>query len=112
METARDNSNVGNITAQQLGWMRAMQEGNLSTKTIQYENTYEGQDHPHKNRVIPNLESWHPQPSMLNLEFTFSGDWVKVPKYRNQDGGPDYLPYRLGRKEKYIDIDGNTRSAV
>ena len=49
---------------------------------------------------------------MLNLIFTHTGEWVKVPKYRDQKGGPDYHSYNVGRLEMYIDTDGITRSAV
>ena len=95
-----------------------MKEGGKSTRTLLFEEHYttkvvDGREiHPHESRILPELESWHPRPTTLNLEFSHTGEWVRVPRNQNQKGGPDYHSYRVGRLEKYIDNRGVTRSAV
>ena len=53
-----------------------------------------------------------PNQKMLNLVFTHTGEWVKIPKNRDTPGGPNYFNYTVGRIKKYIDKEGITRSAV
>ena len=54
---------------------------------------------------------YHPEPSRLNLEWSHNGEWVLVPKTREEEG-PDYKNYRIGRVERYIDTDGEIRKAL
>ena len=58
------------------------------------------------------LTWWHPKPTLLNLVFSHTGEWVKIPKNRGIKGGPDYYAYHVGRLEKYIDPKGITKRAV
>ena len=103
---------------QEKGWRKAMREGGRATRTLQKELHYstsivDGREiHPHYSRILPDLEIWQPRPTTLNLEWTYSGDWVKVPKIQEQPGGPDYHLYRVARLEKYVDYSGELRSAV
>ena len=94
-----------------MAWMKAMQQGGHKNKTIQYENHYAGQVHPHADK-FPHMNWWHPKPTLLNLVFTHTGEWVKVPRNRGTKGGPDYYVYHVGRLERYIDTEGITKSAV
>ena len=48
----------------------------------------------------------HPKPSMLNLGFTFQGEWARMPKDKQDKTGPLYKEYQIVRVEKYIDEEG------
>ena len=95
-----------------------MKEGGRATKTLQKENHYnltmvEGEEvHPHANRIRQDLKDWHAKHTTLNLEWTYSGEWARVPIQQRQPGGPEYHSFNVGRIEKYIDINGVMRSAV
>ena len=56
-------------------------------------------------------EGYHPEPTLLNLKWSHEGEWVKIPTSRD-DKGPEYKDCRLGRIEKYIDLEGKIRRAV
>ena len=79
--------------------------------TIQFERFYEGTTHPFADR-FPVMDWWHAKPTMLNLVFTHTGEWVKIPNKRDTKGGPNYFNYTVGKIERYIDKKGITRSAV
>ena len=95
-----------------------MREGGKATNTLQLERHYspnvneDREVHPHANRRHPDLLFWHPKPTTLNLEWTHTGQWVKVPKGQDQPGGPDYPIYKVARIEQYIVLDGIIRTAV
>ena len=58
------------------------------------------------------INDWyHPEPTLLNLKWSHEGEWVKIPTSRD-DKGPDYKDCRMGRIEKYIDLEGKIRRAV
>ena len=93
-----------------------MREG--GTKTLQKENHYnlsmvEGvESHPHANRIRQDLKDWHANPTTLNLEWSHSGEWARVPIQQNQTGGPEYHSYNVGRIERYVDTNGVMRRAM
>ena len=68
--------------------------------------------HPHATRTNLELENFHPEPTSLNLEWSYRGQWQRVPKSNNQDGGPEYHSYNVGRVEFYVDTNGVMRRAV
>ena len=122
---AMDNSNRGEetnkgpskncivITKQQKAWMDYMNKSGNKDITIQFKKVYDGIKHPFANRFPTHiLQHWHAKPTMLNLVFTHSGEWVKVPRNPDTDGGPNYYNFLIGRREKYIDENGIIRSAV
>ena len=80
-------------------------------KTLQYERFYEGTVHPHAD-MFPIMEWWHPKTTMLNLVWTHTGEWVKIPKNRGTQGGPNYFAYNVGRLERYHDEEGITKTTV
>ena len=57
-------------------------------------------------------KSWHPAPGYLKLDYTFQGEWARIPVDRNDNSGPLYKKYHIVRVEKYIDEEGNIRKAI
>ena len=53
----------------------------------------------------------HPQPSKLNLNWSYDGEWVLVPKYQS-DQGTFLREYRVARIERYIELDGSIKKAL
>ena len=53
-----------------------------------------------------------PKPTSLNLEWSYRGQWQRVPKTKDQKGGPEYHTYWVGRVEFYVDTCGVLRIAV
>ena len=37
--------------------------------------------HYHESHIVPDLPDWHPKFTLLILVWTFSGEWVSVPKH-------------------------------
>ena len=114
----QDNIQDSQGAWQEKTWRKAMRDGGKATSTLQPECHYipsvnEGREvHPHSYRIHPDLQFWHPKPSTLNLTWTHTGQWVKVPRKQDQPGGPDYHSYKVARLEKYVDIRGDTKTAV
>ena len=66
-------------------WRRLVRES--ETQTLQKENNYvftPGRggmlQHPLHERLRQDLGHWHPKETDLNLEWTFTGKWVPIPK--------------------------------
>ena len=57
------------------------------------------------------LTPYHPKPTRLKLNWSYDGEWVLVPK-NNKEKGPDFMNYRIGRVERYIDTDGKIKRAL
>ena len=55
---------------------------------------------------------WHTDPTTLNLEWSPSGGWHRVPITKNQQGGPEYHSYNVGRIENYEDTSGVKRRTM
>ena len=53
----------------------------------------------------------HAKASMLDLKFSYPGEWAKIPLDR-MDKGPNYTKYDIVRIERYVDEEGNIRKAV
>ena len=53
----------------------------------------------------------HPEPCKLNLNWSYDGKWVLVPKYQ-ADQGSFLREFRVGRIETYIDLDGTIKRAL
>ena len=79
-----------------------------------YRSVEDGEDsiHLHPHLVHSDLPEWHPRPSTLLLTWSHSGKWVRIPKIRDAPGGPDYHSFKIGRIEKYVDVNGVIREAV
>ena len=102
---------------QEIAWRKIMKADKV--QTLQKERHYNllGPDgvasHPHATRSTNLvLGNFHPGPTSLNLEWSYSGQWQRVPKSNNQDGGPEYHSYNVGRLEFYLDTNGVLRRAV
>ena len=61
----------------------------------------------------PQLDkTWHPKPSMLDLDFSYKGEWARMPKDRLDKTGPLYKNFYIVRIECYIDVDGEIKKAI
>ena len=88
------------------------------TRTPQYETWNKNNNIQLRNihesiPVMPEMitQFYHPKPSLLKLDWTHDGEWVLIPVDR-EDKGPDFKNYRLGRVERYIDLDGKIKRAL
>ena len=68
--------------------------------------------HPYANRIRTDLKDWQADPTTLNLEWSHSGEWARVPVQQNQPGGPEYHSDNVGRIEYYVDTNGVKRRAM
>ena len=84
------------VTVQTAEWMKQIRIKEGGIPNIQYENSYEGTRHPFDLPDFLNF-SWHPKPSMLNLKVSHGGEWIKIPTDREDQTGPDYSSYIVGR---------------
>ena len=58
------------------------------------------------------IDEWyHPKATLLDLDWSHEGEWVKIPISKD-DKGPEYKDCRIARIEKYIDLKGKIRRAV
>ena len=57
-------------------------------------------------------KTWHPKPSMLDLDFSYKGEWARMPKDRLDKTGPLYKNFYIVRIECYIDVDGEIKKAI
>ena len=125
IDTTTDNANRGEvtnrgpkvegltITIQQKTWLEYMNRSGNKDITLQFKKVYSGTVHPFAGRfTIHMLQHWHAKPTMLNLIFSHTGEWVRILNIPNTDGGPNYFNFSIGRRERYIDEDGVIRSAV
>ena len=57
--------------------------------------------------------TWHPEPCLLNLKWTYEGYWILVPMDLGQTG-PRFKDkrFRVARVETYIDTDGVVRKGL
>ena len=53
----------------------------------------------------------HPEPTSLKLECSHEGEWVMIPTSREEEG-VEPTNQRVGRVEKYIDLDGTVKRAL
>ena len=101
---------------QEIAWRKYIKEENV--QTLQKEKHYgltkvDGVDtHPHAKRISRELGNFHPEPTSLNLEWSPLGEWHRVPKTKNQQGGPENHSYNVGRIEYYVDTCGVKRRAM
>ena len=125
IDTTTDNANRGEvtnrgpkvegltITIQQKTWLKYMNRSGNKDITLQFNKVYSGTVHPFAGRFTMHmLQHWHAKPTMLNLIFSHTGEWVRILNIPNTDGGPNYFNFSIGRRERYIDEDGVIRSAV
>ena len=68
--------------------------------------------HPHATRISCELGDIHPEPTSLNMEWSYRGQWHRVPKSKNQKGRPEYDSYNVGWIEFYVDTCGVMKRAV
>ena len=57
-------------------------------------------------------KTWHPKPSMLDLDFSYKGEWARMPKDRLDKTGPLYKNFYIVRIEYYINEDGEIKKAI
>ena len=61
--------------------------------------------------VTTGLPEWHPKWKNLWLKWTLSGEWISVPRHR-EDGGGDPKNYRIARRERYVNEEGLIQEAM
>ena len=80
----------------------------LKNKETQLKRSYETTPTmPEELSSIPD----HPQPTNMNLCWSYKGEWQEVPVDPRQEG-TDLEECRVARVESYIDIDGVIRRAL
>ena len=78
---------------QELAWRRLVKEDRI--QALQMERHYSLSmtngvpTHPHATRFKSDLGDFHPKTTSLNLEWSYKGQWQRVPKYKEQKGGPE-----------------------
>ena len=99
----RNIDNTYSATPQSITWVTKNQRVQLRKKHIAT---------PQKGGEIEKLE-WHPDPTDLNLHWSFEGYWIQIPLDPNQRG-PMKGSYdsRIARVEMFIDEDGTIRKGV
>ena len=88
-----------------------------NTKVLQKESHYyEGNKYHHylPGCVMDTLEEGHPKFTTLKLDWTWTGEWLGVPKTStaNIKEGEEVHSYHVARKEKYVDGEGNIKEAM
>ena len=100
--------------------MRDAQKKFISTmgidKIIQEQRKYpeeEGRKGRHffEAHVTTGVPEWHPKWKNILLEWTLSGEWISVPRHR-EDGGGDPKNYRIARRERYVNEKGQIQEAM
>ena len=96
---------------------KAIREFRDGTKVLQIESHYkEGNryHHCHQGKVMDTLGEGHPNFTTLDLDWSWSGDCIRIPKsiaavVREVE---DVHNYNVARREKYVDKEGNVKEAI
>merc|ERR1711874_229267 len=106
---------MGTMAEQYKTWYRVEKARENITPGLQMDTRYENWNGKHPNGFPqdPKLdETWHPKPCDLKLQYSCQGEWVRVPKSRDDQSGPDYKEFNITRLEKYVDKDGKLQKAI
>ena len=89
LERKLEEERASNV--QEETWRRAVREGGDEMRILQLEDHYpakEGNEdsiHLHPHLFHKDLFDWHPKPSTLMMNWSYSGKWVRVPRLRVQN---------------------------